>query len=275
MIEVPSVLKDTDRLSDWIELYVLSEKRPISKSKIISILEDNFVEADEDKVDSAMTELTRRLDLYGKVKPYDISGSIINPKFDWKKYPGHTLCLYYSTYGAASPDKGTKLFEQLTKACIEKELKCKSILFGFPSTVSFKSQLDTFAAQIREHRDEDPGPDDKDRGVDIIARKEFDDRRSNVFLLFIQCAAGKHWSDKKPVAITSYRRFFSFNYDIAIPSLSITQIISISEWRNATDDYGLIFDRARLFRMFTSSNYPVKGQLKTQVTNWCKSKLSK
>jgi hypothetical protein len=275
MIEVPPALKDINRLSDWIELYVLSEKRAISKSKIVSILENNFVEADEDKVDSALAELTRRLALYGKVKPYDISGNIISPKFDWKKYPEHTLCLYYSTYGAGNPDKGTKLFEQLTKVCIEKELRCKSILFGFPATVSFKAQLDTFAYMIREHRDEDPDPDDKDRGVDIIARKEFDDQRSNVFLLFIQCAAGKHWSDKKPVAITSYRRFLSFNYEVAIPSLSITQIISINEWRKATDDYGLIFDRARLFRMFTSSTYPIKGQLKTQITNWCKSRLSK
>lgn len=274
MIEIPDVT-DVDRLSDWIELYVLSEKKVISKSKIISILEDNSIESDEDKVDSAITELDRRLILYGKIKPYEVKGTIISPKFDWKRYPEHTLCLYYSTYGAGSHDEGTKLFEQVTKKCVENELKWKSILFGFPASISFKSQLDTFAEQIHEHRDENPSPHDKDRDVDIVVWKQFDDDRSNVILLFIQCAAGKNWDGKKPVAITSYRRFVSFNYKVAIPSLSITQIISISDWRNATDDYGIVLDRARLFRMFTSSTYRVNAQLKKQLSNWCKSKLHK
>lgn len=274
MIEVPEI-SDSNRLSDWIELYVLSERKLLSKNKIISIMEDNSLEADEDRVDSALAELSRRLQLYGRVKPYEIKENIIYRRFDWKKYPEHALCLIFSTYGAGSSDEGTKLFEQITKACIDSALKTRSVLFGFPATLSFKEQLDTFATEIHEVRGEDPGGSDKDRSVDIITRKDFDDSRPNMLLLFVQCAAGKHWNAKKAVAIPSYRRFFSFTYHAAIPSLSVTQVVDMDDWRNATDDYGIVFDRARLYRMFTSPSYKINAKIRNQITKWCRYKLEK
>lgn len=274
MIDVPSI-RDINRIADWIELYVLAEGKSISKSKILTILESNSADVTEEDIDSAILELKRRLDLYGKVKPYEISGNIITRTFGWRKYPAHTLCVYYSTYGAGNPDKGTRLFEQITKLYLEKELSCKSFSFGFPSGNPFRLQLDNFAMLIREIRNEDPNPTDRDRGVDIIAWKEFDNIRSNVILLFIQCAAGKHWNEKKDIPLDSFRRFFSFTQKATIKSLAITQIIAISDWRNAIDDYGLIIDRARLFRMIASPKNKTTAKLKIQITEWCKTKLRK
>ena len=86
MIELPDT-NYVSKIADWIELYVLSEKKPVSKNKIISIIENNPGEADETRVDSAIQELVRRLTLYGSVKPYEVKNNIITPKFDWKKYP--------------------------------------------------------------------------------------------------------------------------------------------------------------------------------------------
>jgi hypothetical protein len=243
-------------------------------SKIISILEDNSVDVDESKIDSAIQELLRRLDLYGNVSPFTIVENIISPSFSWKEFPEHTLCLYYSTYGAGNPDIGTKFFEIITQFCIEFHLNCNSYLLGFPASKPFKDQLDEFALLIREERHQDPDPNDKDRGVDIIAWKEFDEYRNNSILIFVQCAAGKHWNDKKPVAIESYRRYFSFPFRTAIPSLSITQIIDISDWQKAIDDYGIIIDRARLFRIITSENYEIDNDFKNALITWCEGKLS-
>lgn len=279
MIPLPDT-NDINRIADWIELYVLSENKPISKSKILSVLEDCSVSIDEETIDSSILELLRRLTLYGTVKPYRIKNNVITPKFNWKKYPEFTLCLYYSTYGAGKnvkgkpADKGRKLFEEITKVCIESHLHCKSFMFGFPSTHSFKIQLDTFAKLVRENRYEDPNPNDKDRGVDLVAWKEFDNIRNNAVLFFIQCAAGKNWDEKKPVAIESYRSYFNFNSKAVISSLSITQVIAIDEWNNATNDYGIIIDRARIFRAITSKNYSITVSVKNKIKEWCKAKLN-
>jgi hypothetical protein len=280
MIPLPDI-GDSNRIADWIELFVLSENHPISKSKIISVLEDSTVAIDEEMVDSAILELDRRLLLYGDVKPYRIKNNVIRPEFDWEQYPEFTLCLYYSTFGVGAnvkgqpADRGPKLFEEITKVCIEIHLNCKSFMFGFPSDDSFKVQLDKFAALLRENRYENPNISDKDRGVDIIAWKEFEEIRNNsAVLVFIQCAAGKHWNDKKPVAVQSYRSYFNFNYKAVISSLSITQIIAIEDWNNATNDYGIIIDRASLYRTITSAAYSIQDSIKNQIKIWCEARLN-
>ena len=164
MIIKPPTSADINRISDWIELYVLSSGSSISKSKITSVLQKDGINIEEEDVDSAFIELGRRLILYGKIAPFTISGNTITSNFDWKKFPEYTLCLYYSTYGAGSPDEGTKLFEEISKRCIEIFLGAKSYMFGFPNAKSFKNQLDEFAVEIKEQRFQNPSTADKDRG---------------------------------------------------------------------------------------------------------------
>ena len=268
-----------DRVADWIELFVLASNKEISKSKILALLEAEDVNIAEEDIDSAIGELSRRLTLYGSVKPFKIVGNRVLPNFDWKKHPELALCLYYSTYGVGKlkkgqkADEGTKLFEHITRSCLDNFLNTNSYLFGFPASKSFKIQLDEFAALINEKRDEDPGPHDKDRDVDLVVYKKLDDTRTNSMLLFVQCAAGKNWDEKKAVAIESYRRFVSFNQKTTIPSLATTQVISISDWRNACDDYGIIVDRARLFRISCQKNI-IPKKLKDEIQDWFKTKLN-
>jgi hypothetical protein len=279
MIIKPPTSSDINRIADWIELYLLFSKNQISKSKILSVLEKDGITIEEEDVDSAIQELTRRLELYGKVKPYKIEKNNIFPNFDWKKFPEFALCLYYSTYGVGKTmkgtnrDMGTKLFEDIAKNCIESYLQSSGYLFGFPSKSSFKEQLDDFAKIIKENRFENPSPHDKDRDVDLIVFKQLDDVRDNCILLFVQCAAGKNWDEKKAVAIESYRRFLSFSLKATISSLATTQIVDINEWRNACDDYGIIIDRARLYRMFSNGNI-IPKKLKQEIVTWCKTKLN-
>lgn len=269
-----------DRVADWIELFTIASNKEISKSKILALLEAEDVNIAEEDIDSAIGELSRRLDLYGDVKPFKIVGNRVLPNFDWRKYPELTLCLYYSTYGVGKlkkghkSDAGTKLFEHITKSCLDNFLNTNSYLFGFPASKSFKDQLDEFANLINAKRDEDPGPHDKDRDVDVVVYKKLDDTRSNSILLFVQCAAGKNWDEKKAVAIESYRRFVSFNQNTTIPSLATTQVISISDWRNACDDYGVIVDRARLFRISSSQRNVISKKLKNEIQDWFKTKLN-
>lgn len=274
MIELPDT-NYASKIADWIELYVLSEEKSISKNKIISVIENHSGEADETKVDSAIQELVRRLSLYGSVKPYSIKKNIITPKFNWKKYPELTLCLLFSTHGAGKAHIGTKLFEQLTKSCLDFCLSTDSINFGFPSGVSFKNQLDTLAKVCNEERRDNPKASDKDRGIDIVAWKTFGDSRNSNLYVLMQCAAGANWQDKSVMPyMASWRRFINWNTSTTIPAISITQIIESDDWTNAVDQLGFIMDRARLFRTITSTGYKTNAQLKKQITDWCQSKLN-
>ena len=275
----PPPSSDVNRVADWIELFVLVNNSPISKSKIISNLQ-NSLTIDEDDVDSALLELERRLLLYGKVKPFEVQKSIVIPKIEWEEFPEYILCLYYSTYGVgtvkkgAKRDNGTKLFEDITKECLELFFQTSGHLFGFPNTLSFKQQLDNFAKIINEKRFEDPMPHDKDRDVDLIIFKRFDEVRDNSMLFFVQCAAGKNWDDKKAVATESYRRYMSLSLKSHVSSLAITQIVDINDWRNACDDYGIVIDRARLYQIFSPDKGAISKGLKDTIIKWCKSKLN-
>lgn len=253
----------------------MSERKPVSKNKVISIIENHSGEADETKVDSAFQELVRRLALYGNVKPYEVKNNIVTPRFDWKKYPELTLCLLFSTHGVGKAHKGTKLFERLTKSCIDFFLSCESINFGFPTGISFKSQLDSLAAKCNEGRKDNPRAADKDRGVDIVAWKTFSDSRNSNIYLLLQCAAGANWNEKSILPyMASWRRYINWNQYTTVPAISITQIIESDDWTNAVDQLGFIIDRARLFKAITTKGYKTNAILKKEITNWCKSKLN-
>lgn len=280
MIIKPPTSNDINRIADWIELHILYSNSSISKSKIISILQKDGASIDEEDVDSILTELERRLNLYGKKKPFKIEGNNILPILNWDKIPEFILCLYYSTYGVGKTpkgtrrDMGTKLFEDIIKCCLEKYLQSTGHLFGFPSKIPFKEQLNSFAKAINEKRFEDPNPHDKDRDVDLIVYKQLDEFRDNCILFFVQCAAGKNWDEKKSVPIESYRRYMSFSLKATISSLAITQVVDMNDWRNACDDYGIIIDRARLYRLLSNTKKIIPEKLNKSVIAWCKTKLN-
>lgn len=273
MIELPDT-SYVSRIADWIELQVLFSGKPISKNKIVSIIDNHSGDADEIKIDSAIQELVRRLTLYGIVKPYEIKGNIVIPKFDWERFPELTMCLIFSTHGAADADEGTKLFERLTKECVDYFFNFESLNFGFPAGKSFKVQIDELATLCSEDRGDDPTKFDKDRGVDIVAWKTFGDYRNSHIYFLIQCAAGGKWREKKRIPLPSWRRYISWSHETAIPAIAISQIIESEKWKNAVDDYGVVIDRARLFRMFTASGYKTEISLRKDIHKWCKAKLN-
>jgi len=280
MIIKPPITTDVNRIADWIELQIIATNSTISKSKVLTVMQQEDVAVSEEDIDSAILELKRRLILYGSINPYKVDGNVISPNFDWKKFPEFTLCLYYSTYGGGKVAKGekrdigTKLFEDITKSCVEKHFETKSFLFGFPNNLSFTDQLDAFAKEIKEKRFENPNPHDKDRDVDLIIYKKLDDIRDNCILIFVQCAAGKNWDEKKAVPIESYRRYMSFCLKATVSSLAITQVVDLNDWRNACDDHGIIIDRARLYRIIATHRNVISKELNKAIVTWCKSKLN-
>ena len=273
MIELPDV-SYTSRIADWLELQTIFSGKSLSKNKTISHIEHQVGNVKEEKIDSAFQELLRRLDLYGDTKPYTINNNIIIPEFDWKKYPEYVFCLIFSTHGASDADIGTKLFERLTKECLDHFLGFESIIFGFPSSLSFKKQVDNLANECNEDRGDDPTSFDKDRGVDLVFWKSFNDNRNSHVYVLVQCAAGGKWNTKKQIPLASWRRYISWNHTTTLPALVIAQIIESEKWKNAVDEYGIVIDRARLFRVITSKKFKISSTLKKEIFIWCKSRLN-
>ena len=273
MIELPDI-NYASRIADWIELQVLFSGHSISKNKVASIVSEHSTDYDESKIDSAIQELVRRWYLYGDVKPYTITNNIVSPNFAWRKYPEYTLCLIFSTHGASNSEGGTKLFERLTKSYIDYYYAFESTIFGFPNQISFKEQVHRLAEGCNEKKVDDPTQFDKDRGADIVAWKSFGDNRNCHLYLLVQCAAGGKWRDKKPVPIASWRRYIGWNHLTAVPAIAIAQIVESEKWQNAVDDYGLIIDRARIFRTISSGGYSTEPLLRSEISEWCNGKLS-
>jgi hypothetical protein len=271
----------TDKIADWVELYVLLYNRQISKSMLVKTISREYPELDDDYiepiVDSVFNELEMRLKQYGIVNHYQVSGKNILPLIKWSDFPELTMCLIFSLYGVVKEkgkNDGTKYFELLSNIAIKSFFACESMVLGFPTKSNLSTQINTFITVSSENKGhKPPRPSDKDKGVDIIAWKPFADKRNNQWLLFMQCGAGLHFNAKKPMNINGWKRIIDFAVDpmtgIAIPALINDQNL----WEDISDYYRIIFDRARLIKNIFNSPH-IDPSLRKKIKNWCNSRLN-
>ena len=102
-------------IADYLEWYVLLNG-PISKSKILRILDSSDDDAKERVIDSVFLEMSRRIKLYGECSHFTIKRNIIFSKGKWQDYPELMVCLIFSLEGVKrmkKKDDGTKLFERI------------------------------------------------------------------------------------------------------------------------------------------------------------------
>jgi hypothetical protein len=279
MIELSNIV-DVSLISDWAELNVIYGNAPLSKAKLISLLEDNGFEEDTDYngdelFDSIIQELEKRQELYGSTPPYSIVNSTIYPLINWNDYPEYLLCLIFSYWGAANSNGGTSLFERISNIALKRYLNGEAITLGFPNNGNLPFQIDNIATSMGEDRAaKNPPPQAKDRGVDVIGWMPFGDNRRGQIIVLMQCAAGKNWGLKKPILLSVWSQYINWFYETTVPSISITEIITTRKWSNAVENYGVIFDRARIYRFLYKPNTPIDANLRAEVIAWCGAKLN-
>lgn len=275
MISIPETTS-ISRIADWIELSVLIENDTYSKSKIISLVRGGGGDLDEQVIDSAFSELLRRLNLYGAyLPPFSLNRKVIAPNIDWKMYPEYILCLIFSLFGVEdTTDGGTKLFERISNDILKFYLHGEAITFGFPNTMNLTTQIENIAKACFEIKGgREPAATDKDRGVDVIGWKPFNDGRNSQIIVLLQCAAGGNWRTKKPVPLPAWATYISWNHIMTIPGLSITQILEDNKWNNAVFDYGLMIDRVRIYKILTDPDFAFNVVLRDEVEQWCTDKI--
>lgn len=271
MIDLP----DTDSvgaIADWIELLVFRSGKTISKTKISSLVRSLSDEVPEDKIDSAIIELERRIQLYGIDSPFIVSKNLVTPKKDWGELPEYAMCLLFSLYGAEKAGEGTKLFERMCCVALKNYLSGEAITLGFPNEKSLSETIVSLVKDLNEPPGgKEPTVHDKDRGVDVVGWKSHGDKRNSQIVVLLQCAAGLHWRTKKRVPVNSWRQYIHWGVD-PIPGIGITKIVESEKWDQDVADYELIFDRARLFKHYYS-HLDKDDRLRAQVNKWCDKRI--
>lgn len=278
MIELINV-EDISLISDWAELYVVYGNTPLSKAKLSSLLEDNGYDDDDvdrDQLfDSIIQELEKRQKLYGANPPFSINGGIISPEIDWNNHPEYLLCLIFSYWGAANSNGGTSLFERISDIALKSYLNGETAILGFPNNGNLPQQIDEIASRMFEDRaGKNPPAQAKDRGVDVVGWIPFGDERRGQIIVLMQCAAGRNWNLKKQIQLSVWSQYINWFYETTVPSLSITEILPTKKWGNAVECYGIVFDRARLYRYLYKPNTLIDAGLRADIVAWCGQKLN-
>jgi hypothetical protein len=205
---------------------------------------------------------------------YTIENNVVMPALSWEDAPELFMCLLFAYWGAWQKHSATKLFERLSNEVLISYLGGQAVTLGFPNPENLTSQLNTLAATLFESRgSRNPEFTDKDRGVDVVGWKSFNDNRSGQIVLLMQCAAGRNWDSKKQIPLTTWAKYINWNHTTTLPCMSVTEIVTSAKWQNRTDDYGILFDRARIFQYIYRHGYPVNQALRDEILTWCSEQI--
>jgi len=274
-LQIPD--SEVNVVADWAELYVLINDSALAKLELKNYIKVNLPELTEDAeidsiVDSTFIELTyRKQNLYGAACHYDVVGDSVNPLIPLTDIPEAGLCLIFSLKGVVvqkGKNNGTKFFEQVSNIA-SKTLLGHSYLVGFPNNSNLNAQIKEACDNCFEEKGHaNPKSADKDGGVDIIAWKSFSDNRPNKIVVLIQCGAGKHFNQKKPINKDKWKRWVHWAFD-PITAMTTPKIIrNNDEWQELSDYYKLVIDRPRLIQFLHNSPYTDMA-LKKQIKQWC------
>lgn len=275
MLPIPTK-ESSSRLADWVELYLLTGHRTISKAALQQQVQIALGNVQERTIDETLLELERRAALYGPKALFSVNSNVVKltkTRIDWRNHPEYMMCLIYSMLGViSSNDPGTKLFERLAAVALGQYLNGSTIVLGHPSGVGFAGQLVSLANQCNESIGFAPYPAAKDEGVDVVGWKPFGDGRSSQAIVLLQCAAGKNGHTKAAIRQDLWRELIRWG-NRTIPGVAIPQAVKAGDWVRKTSYYDLVFDRPRIINLIAS----VKGHdagLRADIVQWCENQLA-
>lgn len=197
------------RLADWLELYAMfSPDYNSSLGDLESALRvAAFVELDDSEAIEVQTlevfdELEERVKTIREAYPFNLDDrGVLQLKSSWEDFPAYVFCLLLSYYPLSETRVAPKLFEQISCLAASGYLQGEAIGFGAPRTElpsSFAAAVTEMCTCIGEGRGyrEQSSHRRQDDTVDLVARKDFTDKRPSKILMFGQCGCGQHWTNK-------------------------------------------------------------------------------
>jgi hypothetical protein len=295
---IPPADAPREHHADWLELSVLTnERRAVSVREFVrelcltgstdAVLGDEAGgETDEEGLreaiaEAAFAEIDERFRSSGgeQAYPFEIGENSVRLRkgMDGSVY---SFLLLLSVYGkdAGPPGMdGARLFEDVCAEASAAYLggrhpHVKSRVFGFPRRLlpkAFPAALDALCRELGEgrgHREERAElPDQKDAKLDIVAWRDFEDRRPGKVIVFGQCATGGNWREKllelpPPQDWCSY---WMQDRPAVWPTrwFFVPHRIEMAHWFYACVHGGVLHDRCRIAQL--------AGQLDTGLASLC------
>ena len=286
---------DIDIFCDWIESCVLFDEENLSMTDIVDILIDENIYDDQELalqvVERAWNELKRRVSWIGCGSPFSFHRQTIRTEDSWEENPAYSFCILLSMpqcytgwstdpHGVGYSEQG-RLFESLTKASIENQFLDWEILqtgWSASNPVKLSELVDEVASRLGENKGEISSwadPDGKDEGLDLLCYRPFPDKRVGVPVYLIQCASGKHWSDKLDEPnLNVWTKIVLF---AAKPRKAFAIPFALLEedfMRTCNQVNGMLLDRYRLLAAARYNGEWVPTCLKTEIIDWIKPRLN-
>jgi hypothetical protein len=269
LIDNPSSKND---VANWVEFYVCATKNNLSKTELSSFLESSSgSEPDNTFIDDVWQELTSREFLYGQKPPFQVDLREIICALNWEDIPEYLTCVILSIDGNAVNSSSTgKLFERLSCKAIKNYIGGDAIIYGFPQ----KQTLEEIATKLNEKFVYSPTSNFKDRGVDIIGWKSFNDGRKSQMVGLFQCAAGFNWNKKLlDIPIDAWKTYIHWSSTLPFKGFIMPIILDETVFHECTLSGGLMFDRPRLYRYIQKST-DKDDILKNELIDWCADKIN-
>jgi hypothetical protein len=257
---------ELDCMCDWIEGCITFCDDTISVSDIVDSLCENNVYDEQDfakqHVDNAFRELTRRASCLDNAGSYEVQHLRLRRRKRWDEVPAYSFCLMLSLrvlyrsrfrqFGNYT-DQGL-LFERLTAESLGRlGWVAHSTAWSRQATDGFRKRVEDLATHLGEaclaHQlDKWADEHAKDGGLDIVCHLPFPDRWSGRPLLYVQCASGEDWKDKRATPNLSLWQKLLDTATHPRRGIAIPFALLNDDFRRAAnyDDLSLLLDRHRL-----------------------------
>ena len=285
---IPSVSSSSEELADWLELRALRSAdrnssiqdlvRALRRSGTADALDIND-DAEEDdyasdprsekaqaKAEEAFSEVEDRhavcaLVSGSSVYPFEVNDGYLELRSSEDAHV-YLFLLLLSVFGKdAGPTdaKGEALFEDVCAEALRSyfggDPDARATVFGFPRRLlpsGFRDAVDALCQQIGEGggcRDRPRRKDQKDAKLDIVAWRDFADKRHGKLIGFGQCATGTHWRDKATELMPQqFCQMWLTDFPTVDPVRAFFIPFRLEQplWFETCIKAGLVFDRCRI-----------------------------
>lgn len=315
LARAPAPGADDDRVhhADWLEIKaVTSDDHNSSIEDLIrqlrrtgsgqSQLEDRGSENSQRVAEDAFSEIEDRWKACGGAAggyPFDVGNGYIQLRARFLDAP-YTFLLLLSHIGPnkrAANIHPERLFEDL---CAEasarylggESLGARSCHFGFPRRVLPKDFPNALSAVCKHLGEGEPNArrptvnDQKDGKLDIVAWKDFHDRRRGKLIFFGQCAAGRtDWQNKRSeLQPRDFMKAWLLEQTLVDPTklFFVPWRVEDDHWDLTCVSAGILFERCRIASLLTPLTLPLPAPLSTrrrlrdlqvQITRWTEAVL--
>jgi hypothetical protein len=213
----------------------------------------------EEKLPEVAFELQTRFQAAAQAYPFNFDGARLELKGKVAQYVPYIFCLFLSVFRWENK-KGAKafparMFEHLSSFAARNFLQGEAVRFAAPRehglSSNFREAVNDLCQRIGEgqgitSQKHKAGQDDT---LDVVAWRDFPDKRPGKLLLFGQCAAGKNWKGKiSDLQPTDFCHLWMLETppSTLLKALFIPHQIDLDEWRLRSVRAKLIFDRCRI-----------------------------